>query len=130
MLDRIRVLIVEDDTAMAQMCAKLLRRRGHSAVIAGSPHDAIRLLREGADIDVVISDIQMPQMDGIQLMARLRAIDETLPIILMTGYAHLINPSQVIALGAADYLMKPFEPDTLLISLDRATRLRHNLTHK
>jgi DNA-binding NtrC family response regulator len=125
----IRVLIVEDDNAMAQMCAKLIRRRGHSAVIACSPDDAIRVVREAADIDVVISDMQMPQMNGIQLMSSLRAIDETLPIILMTGYAHLINPVQVIALGAADYIMKPFDADTLLTSVERAMRSRHNLTH-
>jgi CheY-like chemotaxis protein len=48
-----KVLIVEDDNAMAQMCAKLIRRRGHSVLIAGSAQDALAILREGRDIDVV-----------------------------------------------------------------------------
>ena len=126
---RIKVLIVEDDNAMAQMCAKLIRRRGHSAVIACSSHDALAIVREARDIDIVISDIQMPEMSGLQLLARLRAIDETLPVILMTGYAHLLNPAEVIDQGAADYIMKPFDPDSLLGSLERATRSRHNLAH-
>src|SRR5262249_1819496 len=78
-----KVLIVEDDNAMAQMCAKLIRRRGHTVVIAGSGQDALAMIRQAADIDVVISDVQMPQMSGMQLLVRLRALDANLPIILM-----------------------------------------------
>jgi DNA-binding NtrC family response regulator len=124
-----KVLIVEDDNAMAQMCAKLIRRRGHTVVIASSAQDALAMVREAGDIDVVISDIQMPEMTGMQLLARLRDLDETLPVILITGYAHLSGPSQALALGATDYIMKPFEPETLIGSLERATRSRHKLAH-
>src|SRR4051794_15273516 len=130
MLQRMKILIVEDDHAMAQMCAKLIQRRGHTALIACSSGDALAIVREMQDVDVVVSDIQMPEMSGIQLLARLRALNEALPIILMTGYVHLLNPAQVIALGAADYIMKPFDAETLFSSLDRATRWRHNLAHK
>jgi DNA-binding NtrC family response regulator len=126
---RSKVLIVEDDNAMAQMCAKLIRRRGHLPLITGCGHDALALVREAGDIDVVISDIQMPHMSGVELLSRLRALDETLPVILVTGYAHLCSPSQAIALGATDYIMKPFEPEILIGSLERATRSRHNLAH-
>ena len=122
---RIKVLIVEDDNAMAQMCAKLIRRRGHSAVIACSSQDALAIVRMARDIDVVITDVKMPHMDGIQLMERLRAIDGGLPIILMTGYASILGPSQAIALGAADYLTKPFDSETLLGSVERAFRMKH-----
>ena len=124
-----KVLIVEDDNAMAQMCAKLIRRRGYTALIAGSGLDALAMVREGRDIDIVISDIQMPQMSGMQLLACLQALDASLPVILITGYAHLLSPSQALALGAADYIMKPFEPEILIGSLERATRSRHKLAH-
>src|SRR6185369_13481106 len=67
-----KVLIVEDDAAMAQMCAKLVRRRGHLAVIAATCQDALSILRDAADIDVVLSDIQMPNMSGIELLLQLR----------------------------------------------------------
>ena len=126
MQSRLKVLIVEDDNAMAQMCAKLIRRSGHSAVIACSSEDALAVVREDREIDVVVSDVQMPQMSGIQLLATLRAIDGRLPIILMTGYTHLLNPAQAIALGAADYIMKPFDSEALIASLDRAARSRHD----
>jgi DNA-binding NtrC family response regulator len=123
-MDRLKVLVVEDDNPLAQMCAKLIRRRGHSAIIACSCHDALAIVREGRDIDVVISDVQMPQMSGLQLMAHLRALDSTMPVILMTGYAQLVGPDQAIAMGATDYIMKPFDADAFVCSLERATRSR------
>jgi DNA-binding NtrC family response regulator len=113
---------------MAEMCAKLIRRRGHLPLIAGSSHDALSIVRDMTDIDVVISDIQMPEMTGVQLLGRLHAIDERLPVVLMTGYANLISPAQIIALGAVDCLMKPFDADALIGTLERATRSRHNVT--
>jgi DNA-binding NtrC family response regulator len=121
---RTKVLIVEDDDAMAQMCAKLIRRHGHTALIAHCGQDALALVRAAQDIDVVISDVQMPQMTGIQLLVSLHALDATLPIILMTGYAHVFSISEALALGAADCITKPFEPETLIGSLERARRSR------
>jgi DNA-binding NtrC family response regulator len=120
-----KVLIVEDDNAMAQMCAKLIRRHGHTAVIAGSGLDALAMVREARDIDVVISDVQMPQMTGVQLLSRLRALDSSLPVILITGYAQVLSPLQAFELGATDYIMKPFEPEILIGSLERALGLVH-----
>jgi DNA-binding NtrC family response regulator len=121
-LTRLKVLLVEDDQAMAQMCAKLIRRRGHLAVIAHTSQEAVRIVSTFDDIDVVVSDIQMPEMSGIQLLVSLREMNQTLPVILMTGYGHTVSSAQVLAMGAADYLIKPFEPDTFLTCLERATR--------
>src|SRR5262245_4101560 len=120
----LKVLIVEDDNAMAQMCAKLIRRQGHSAVIAGSGHDALRIVRAAQDVDAVISDIQMPQMSGIQLLAHLREFNAALPVILMTGYANLVGPDEAKTLGATTYLAKPFDADALIGILERAVRSR------
>jgi DNA-binding NtrC family response regulator len=125
MMSSLKVLIVEDDNAMAQMCAKLIRRRGHSAVIAGSCHDALTIVRSGQDVDAVITDIQMPQMTGIELLARLHEFDSQLPVIVMTGYANLLGPDQAMVHGAADYLTKPFDPDALIGSLERVLNARH-----
>ena len=109
---------------MAQMCAKLIRRRGHSAVIARSSEDALALIRGGARVDVVISDVQMPHMTGIELLAGIRQLDPELPIILMTGYATMISPGQANTLGATDYLTKPFDAEAFIGSLERAIRKR------
>jgi two-component system response regulator FlrC len=115
----LNVLIVEDDNAMAHMCAKLIRRRGHSALIAGSCRDALEIVKRGGEIDAVLSDIQMPQMSGIELLAELRDHSPELPVILMTGYSNLVSSSEALALGAADYLAKPFNAETLIGSLER-----------
>ena len=116
----LNVLIVEDDNAMAQMCAKLIRRRGHSAVIAGSCHEALRILAARGDVDAVISDVQMPQMSGIELLAQLREINVQIPVILMTGYTNIVSADEAVTLGAADYLSKPFDAETLIGSLERS----------
>ena len=120
MASPLKVLIVEDDNAMAQMCAKLIRRRGHSAVIAGSCQDALLIVRTSRDVDAVLSDIQMPHMSGIELLAKVREFDSHLPIILMTGYADVVSSAEAMSLGATDYLSKPFNADTLICSLERA----------
>jgi len=119
-----KVLIVEDDNAMAQMCAKLIRRQGHSAVIAGTGQDALTIVRAARDVDAVISDIQMPQMSGIELLMQLRKVDAQLPVILMTGYANVVSSKEAMSLGASDYLSKPFDAETLIVSLERALHLR------
>jgi DNA-binding NtrC family response regulator len=115
-----KVLIVEDDNALAQMCAKLVRRRGHSAVIAGSCVDALSIVRATGDVDAVVTDVQMPQMSGIEFLAKVRELDASLPVILMTGYASSVDSREALSLGATDYLSKPFNADTFIGSLERA----------
>src|SRR6516162_10053519 len=102
-----KVLLVEDDPAMARMCARLIQRRGHFAVVACSCRDAVRIVSDSSDIDVVVSDLQMPEMNGIQLLARLRTLNDTLPVVLMTGYGHMASSDQIFAMGAAGYITKP-----------------------
>jgi len=114
-----KVLIVEDDNSMAQMCAKLVRRRGHTSCLAGSAEEALEIIDTDKGIDVVVSDVNMPRMSGLQLVERLRALDETLPVVLMTGYTQIVNASQALALGAADYLIKPFDSETFIACLER-----------
>ena len=120
-----KVLLVEDDQAMARMCAKLIHRRGHCAVVARSSEEAVRIVSDRDDIDVVVSDVQMPEMNGIQLLAMLHTMKNTLPVVLMTGYGHLVSSAQVLAMGAAGYIVKPFEPDVFVDCVERATRSQH-----
>ena len=123
------VLIVEDDNAMAQMCAKLIRRHGHTTHLARSGEEALAIMAEGQGIDVVVSDVQMPRISGIQLLMQLRALDESLPIILMTGYTHIINASQALTLGASDFIVKPFDSNTFMDCIERVLRLPVNFPY-
>jgi len=115
----LNVLIVEDDCAMAQMCAKLIRRRGHTAVIAESCPDALAIVKSQG-IDAILSDVHMPHMSGIELMAQVRQFNTQIPVILMTGYTSIVSSAEALALGAADYLSKPFNAETLIGSLERS----------
>ncbi len=114
------ILIVEDDQAMAQMCAKLIRRRGYAAVIADSCVDALSIVRTPGDVDAVVSDVQMPQMSGFEFLSRVREFNADIPVILMTGYTNIVSSAEALALGATDYLAKPFSPATLICSLEKA----------
>ena len=122
----LKVLLVEDDQSMAQMCAKLIRRRGHLPVIANSCEKALRIVSDSDDIDIVVSDVQMPEMTGIQLLEVLHKLKESLPVVLMTGYGNTASSAQVLAMGAADYIIKPFEPDAFVACVERVTRSGHN----
>jgi DNA-binding NtrC family response regulator len=118
----LKVLIVEDDNAMSQMCAKLIRRHGHTALIADSGLHALAIFQSNPDIAAVLTDVQMPHMSGIRLLAELRALDPELPVILMTGYTNIVSLDEARSLGATDYLSKPFDAGTLIGSLERAFR--------
>lgn len=118
----IRILLVEDDNAMAQMCAKLIRRKGHSVIIATSTADALAIVKRGLGVDLVVTDVQMPQMTGIELLIHLRELDAELPVILMTGYDSSLSTADAIALGATGYLIKPFDSDELVASIEKAFR--------
>ena len=86
-----RALIVDDNNIVRNMTALLFRKLGYSAVTADSAENAVRAFRKGS-FAVVLTDVVMPQVDGVELAARLRAMDSTLPILLMSGYSDVQIP--------------------------------------
>lgn len=82
---RMRILVVDDEHELAAIAAHLLRRHGHVPIVALDPHDALERL--GPDIDAVISDIEMPDLNGVELVHRIRERDPELPIVFCTGSA-------------------------------------------
>jgi CheY-like chemotaxis protein len=86
-----RALIVDDNSVVRNMTALLFRKLGYSVVTADSAENAVRVFRKGG-FAVVLTDVVMPQVDGVELAARLRAMDSTLPILLMSGYSDVQIP--------------------------------------
>ena len=107
------VLLVEDDAALREALADTLQLAGYAFDAVGSAEHALRALAQES-FDLVISDVNMPGMDGHQLLAQLRIDYPYLPVLLMTAYATVERAVAAMQLGAADYLVKPFEPKTLL----------------
>ncbi|MQU50653.1 response regulator, partial [Pseudomonas sp. FSL A6-1183] len=110
---RINVLLVEDDHALREALADTLLLAGHGfrAVCSGEEALAAVMLEP---FSLVISDVNMPGMDGHQLLARLRACQPQLPVLLMTAHGAVERAVDAMREGAVDYLVKPFEPKALL----------------
>ncbi len=109
----IKVLLVEDDRALRQALGDTLELGGFAWRAAGCAEDALEMAA-AEPFNLVVSDVNMPGMDGHQLLARLRASQPQLPVLLMTAHAAVERAVDAMRQGAADYLVKPFEPKALL----------------
>lgn len=110
-----RVLIVEDDPGVRDLLCEALRGLGHEAEAAGDGVAALHRFGERR-FDVVLTDLVMPRMDGIELTGRLRAVDPQLPVLMLTGQGSLDLMARAVNRGIADYIRKPFR----LASLEQA----------
>jgi len=109
----VKVLIVEDDIDLREAITDTLALADIHYLEAGSGEDALALLKRDR-VDMVISDVNMPGMDGHQLLAHLKQQTPSLPVALITAYGQVERAVDAIRNGAADYLMKPFEPQQLI----------------
>ena len=107
------ILIVEDDITFYLMLTTWLGKKGFVVRSSSSVSDAKRRLGEEA-FDLVISDLRLPDSDGIDLLKWLKSTHPSLPLIMMTSYAEIQTAVQAMKLGAADYIAKPLNPDELL----------------
>jgi two-component system response regulator HydG len=114
-----RVLIVDDELQMAETLADGLADRGYEAIAAGSSEDALARLRE-EPFDALVTDLRMPRVDGLALLAAARQIAPDLPVLVMTAYGAIDSAIESIRRGANHYLTKPFKLDELTLFLDRA----------
>lgn len=113
-----QVLLVEDDRALREALADTLLLGGHAFRAVECAEDALVALAEES-FSMVISDVNMPGMDGHQLLGQIRNRYPQLPVLLMTAYGAVERAVEAMRQGAADYLVKPFEPRTLLDLVDR-----------
>ena len=123
-MDRSRtLLVVDDDRAMREMLVSMFEARGMEVASAGTAVEAIERAGKG-DIDVVVSDIRLPGASGIELAAQLKTQCPNTPVILMTAFGSIDSAVEAMRAGAYDYITKPFEPDTVVFTVDRALENR------
>jgi two-component system response regulator HydG len=114
-----RILIVDDEIQMGETLADGLTDRGYEAVAVASSTEAVARL--GAEpFDALVTDLRMPDVDGLQLLVHSRRIAPELPVIVMTAYGAIDSAVESIRRGASHYLTKPFKLDELALFLDRA----------
>ena len=119
-----KILLVDDDIQSLDSTSKILEISGHTVVRALDGEDALRLVRLHTDLDLVISDIRMPKMDGLAFLKSMVAIGEKTPVVLMTAYGHIEDAVYAMKQGAVDFLTKPFKKQTLLSTVESALRAR------
>lgn len=121
-----RILIVEDDIAFGTMMQTWLKKKGFDVDKATSVGAAVRLIEEKPAYNLVLSDLRLPDRDGLELLAWLHKHSMPIPFIVMTNYAEVQNAVLAMKSGAADYIAKPIQPDILLSKIKDA--LQNNTT--
>ncbi len=105
-LEAKRILVVDDQESMRDTLAELLDLLGHDTFKAAGGAEALGRLEQN-DVDLVIADLNMPEMDGMELTRRIKARTPLLPVLVITGYATFHTERQVVAAGADGYIPKP-----------------------
>ena len=118
------VLVVEDKKAMADMLAKTLAAEGYSAVTASSAEEGLdRASRER--IDLVLTDLKLPGMTGLEMLRILKEKRPFLPVIMMTAFGSIETAVEAVKAGAYDFLTKPFDTSHLLVLIEKALESGH-----
>jgi len=113
------VLIVDDKDSLRDMLTKTLSMEGFEVETASDGNDAIRLA-DHRRFDVVLTDLKLPTMDGIEVLAKLKEMDPSQEVIMMTAFGTIETAVHAMKLGAYDFLTKPFDPEHLTLLLQRA----------
>jgi putative two-component system response regulator len=121
-----RILIVDDEETIRLALRKFLRSRGYEVEIAGSGEQALQILDKGT-FSLMLCDVRMPGMTGVQLVPQARMMDQDLAIIMLTAVNDAATATEVLSAGASDYLMKPVELTDLQEAVDRALLKRTEL---
>jgi len=107
-----KVLIVDDEPEVRQVLQEFLSGRGYDVLVAESGSEALSML--GVDQpDLVLLDVTMPGMDGVETLRRIVALQQPVPVIMVTANADIATTSKLLAMGAVDYIPKPFDLDYL-----------------
>ncbi len=121
-----RVLVVDDDPDIRVLCEQILQRRGYLAITAATPTEALGLAR-ASHLDLLLIDICMPEINGLELIQSIREIHGEIAAVVMTGYGTMENAIRSFKLGAQGFLVKPFSSDDLIAAVEEALE-KHRLS--
>jgi two-component system, NtrC family, response regulator AtoC len=123
------ILIADDEPHMRRLLEIMLQKMGHTVFAASDGQEALELARKNP-VDLVITDLRMPRMDGITLLSRLREEGQDVPVIVITAHGTVESAVDAMKRGASDYLLRPFDLDALELAIERvlgsAEMTRHN----
>ena len=122
-MEKEQILIVDDEEAIREVVSALLKAQDYRCTVCSNGRMALESFRNNS-FDLVLSDIVMPEMDGLKLLAELRLEDPDVPVIMVTAMHDISIALEAIRAGAYDYILKPFEKDQLYLSVRRALEHR------
>ena len=120
-MSQIRILAVDDEPDLRSLLRILLKSKGYEVLEAASGQEAVELLRSEPRIDLVIMDIMMPGLNGVQACAEIRKFS-TVPMLFLTAKSQLSDKAEAYASGGDDYLAKPFSQNELMMKVESLTR--------
>jgi DNA-binding NtrC family response regulator len=116
----LKVMLVDDEMPFVETLAKRLRKRDLEVLSAFSGLEAVELLEKDNDVDIVILDVKMPGMDGIETLREIKRYYPLVEVIMLTGHATVETAIEGMKFGAFDYLMKPCDMETLMVKVAKA----------
>jgi len=114
------IMIVDDEQLMRDVVVEMLKDRADKIIPAESGQEALDLLAQPEQVDIVITDMRMPGISGYQLLEKIKAKNPSIPVVIMTGYDEAFGPEKVIRTGAEEYITKPFKKDEINLMVNRA----------
>jgi DNA-binding NtrC family response regulator len=117
-----KILIVDDEPDMLRLLSMILRdKTSYEITTTNNPIEAIELAKKGG-FDLVLSDLKMPGLDGIEIIEAVKKVDEDVPVIIITAFASVESASEAIQKGGFDFITKPFRKEQILFTIDKALK--------
>lgn len=118
-----KILIVDDEPDMLKLLSMIIREKTpYNTVTTNNPLEALELAKQGG-FDVVIADLKMPGLDGIELLEAVKQIDEDIPVIIITAYGTVESAIETMSKGGFDFITKPFRKEQILYTIDNALKM-------
>lgn len=117
-----KILIVDDEPDMLKLLSMIIREKTpYDVMTTNNPMEALVLTKQGG-FNLVIADLKMPGLDGIELLDAIRRMDEDIPVIIITAYGTVESALETLQKGAFDFITKPFRKEQILYTIDKALK--------
>lgn len=119
-----KILAVDDEPDMLKLLGMIIREKTpYDIITTNNPLEAVDLAKRG-DFSLVLADLKMPGLDGMELLEAIKRVDEDIPVIIVTAYGTMESASETMNKGGFDFITKPFKQEQLLYTIDKALKWR------
>ncbi len=118
-MHKAKIMVIDDEESMCKFMHIMLKKEGYDVTTSQSSHNALNILKE-TNYDLVIADMMMPELNGLELLSRVKSLDPDVNFIVMTAYASVDSAIEALKKGAYDYVTKPFKVDEIRIAIKKA----------